>query len=525
MKFIKYIINNYFFYFLLIYSILGIYFSLQIGITHDEHYDLKVWQANQNIILNFLFNSNLDTSFLVGGSKFYGSGFHIFSLPIEYIIEKVEIISNYNKETRLLISKHASVFILFIISSLILRKILICLTNDVSSSNIGTIFYLFYPYLLGHSFFNVKDIPFLGIWLVCTYLIIKINKTFIEKNIIKYKHIILLSFFTAYLLSIRVSGVLIFVQYLIFFLVASNSINYNILIFLKKFSKKIFFTIILFIFFFLLIQPNYWSNPLQFFDAIRFMSQHIQTVCTLTLGQCMKAQNLPATYIPIWLFFKLPILILSGFFLYPIIEKKYKRDSFILVTINSLIFSLISIIFILIFFSVNLYDEIRQVMFLVPILIIISLVLIHKFSKKYFYLSTIFFIVFFVFQNIKLYPYNYVWINNFSHITQINSIFELDYWGVASKPTAEFIKKNSKNSNECIVTIRPNGIKPFVNQNHCILEFNNLHNKVERPFYVSFTERTLNKSTPNNCKLIFKETKSVNFSKEKLIMAKVYRCD
>ena len=52
------------------------------------------------------------------------------------------------------------------------------------------------------------------------------------------------------------------------------------------------------------------------------MSQHVQTVCTITLGECMKAQNLPSSYLFIWLFFKLPIFILVGLSLFPLLEKK-----------------------------------------------------------------------------------------------------------------------------------------------------------------------------------------------------------
>ena len=38
-------------------------------------------------------------------------------------------------------------------------------------------------------------------------------------------------------------------------------------------------------------------------------------VCTLTLGNCMDALNLPSSYIFIWLFFKLPLLSFIGFLL------------------------------------------------------------------------------------------------------------------------------------------------------------------------------------------------------------------
>lgn len=524
MKFLLNIKNYYYPFFLFFFILVGIFYSLQIGITHDEQYDLYVWQANQNVIINTLLGKNLDTSFLSGGSEFYGSGFHLLSYPIENLIKYFPILPEYyDNETKTLVSKHASVFIFFVFSGIVLRAILKILTKDTLSSNVGSIFYLLSPYLLGHSFFNIKDIPFLSIWLICTYLFIKIEKNFYKKDIILSKHLFLLSFFTAYLFSIRTSGVLIFFQYLVFFLVLSNSIDFNLSSFLKKFYKKIIFFSLFFLFFFILLQPNYWQNPLQFIDAVQFMSKHQQTVCTLTLGKCMPAQNLPATYIPIWLFFKLPIIVLLGLFLYPLIEKKFKKNSFALIIINSLTISSLSIIALLIIFNVNLYDEIRQIMFLVPLFMIISFLLLFNFSKKYFLFSLSFFIIFFLFQNIKIYPYNYIWINNFSHLTKITGKFELDYWGVASKPIANIFKNNSS-INDCIFTVRKNGISSFTNEQTCIINISNLHKKIDRPFYVSLTERSLNKGLPSNCNLINKVTKKINFSREELVLAKLYKC-
>ena len=90
---------------------------------------------------------------------------------------------------------------------------------------------------------------------------------------------------------------------------------------------------------------------------------------------------------------------------------------------------------------------------------------------------------------------------------------------------AEKIYKDSKEIDNCVVSIRPNGIKPFVRENQCLLKFDNLHNKLERPFYVSLTERSLNKGVPNNCNLIFAEKRKINFSNEELILAKLYKCE
>ena len=52
-------------------------------------------------------------------------------------------------------------------------------------------------------------------------------------------------------------------------------------------------------------------------------------------------------------------------------------------------------------------------MFLIPLIFVISLSFIYFYSKFFFNISVIFFIIFFVFQNINIYPYK---INNFTHV-------------------------------------------------------------------------------------------------------------
>ena len=364
MIFLKNIKKNFFIYFVFFFTLLGIYFSLLTGITHDEQYDLYVWQANQNIILNTIFNEEFDTSFLTGGSKYYGSGFHLLSFPIENLIQKIPFILNFDLETNILLSKHASVFIFFIVSSFFVRKILKLITENNLCSNIGSVFYLLYPYLLGHSFFNIKDIPFMSVWLVNTFLIIKILDGIFNKILVKKKAFITLGILTAYLLSLRISGILIFIEYLIFFIFYLNNFNIKFLNFLKPNVKNIFIFLTSFIFFSFLFYPGFWLDPLKFLDAFKFMSQHIQTACTVTLGDCMKAQNLPTSYIFIWSFFKLPLIILFGLLIFPFLEKKLFSQKTNILLLAPLTCTVLSIIFLLIIFNVNLYDELRQIIFL-----------------------------------------------------------------------------------------------------------------------------------------------------------------
>jgi hypothetical protein len=521
---VTYLKKFYFHFFILFFLILGIHLSLNTGITHDEFHDFNVWQANKNSILNFFLNENFDTSYLEGTNRFYGSGFHYFSTILEFFFINLPQLNEYTEIGKKILSKHVSVFVLFLFSGLLIKKIMKIITKNETQASLSAIFYLLYPYLLGHSFFNIKDIPFLSVWLICTYFMIRIVKNYFFNDVIFKKHIFVISFFTAYLLSIRISGILIFIQYLIFILLLVNNKHLNFYAFIQKHIKEIITAFLIIVVFYIILQPSYWTNPFLIFDAIIYMSQHAQSVCTITLQECMEAQNLPASYLPIWFFFKLPIIILFGLFLFFQLEKKIKKNTFSYLILTSLSLTVISIIILLIIFNVNLYDEIRQVMFLVPLIFIISLSLIHFFSFKFFKFSIIPIIVFFIFQNISMFPYNYIWINNFSHFTKVQNIFELDYWSVSTKNVSKFIK-NDNNKNLCIITNRNDAIDNLISGNNCLIDFSKLHEKNKRPFYVSLMGRGTKKGVPNNCDLILEEQTKMNFSKEILPIARVYKCN
>ena len=68
-------------------------------------------------------------------------------------------------------------------------------------------------------------------------------------------------------------------------------------------------------------------------------------------------------------------------------------------------------------------------------------------------------------------------------------------------------------------------VSEFLNlKETCFVNFSNLHKKNQRPFFVVLTERSLNKGVPNNCVKIYDENFTMNFSKEKLVVAKIFKC-
>ena len=112
-------LEKYFFnIFLFTFFLVGIYLAINTGITHDEPHDFYVFEANKNYIYNFLFGTSYDTSYLNGINKFYGSGFHYLSSILKIITKNLVFLEIENNESKIILSKHVTVFLFFLFSGL-----------------------------------------------------------------------------------------------------------------------------------------------------------------------------------------------------------------------------------------------------------------------------------------------------------------------------------------------------------------------------------------------------------------------
>ena len=522
----KYFVNL----FLLIYIIFGLYYSTQTGISHDEFGEQYNWKINIEAVKGlFVGDQTYYNELLNYKDKYYGIGFHFLSQIYINLFKFIYLSKDFSLEVTKILISHNLIFIFFFISALYSKKIIDLSIKNNFFSHLFLFFYLLYPYLLGHGFYNPKDMPFLTLWVLCTYFSLKIFLNINSKKKIKYREIIILSFLTAYLLSIRISGIMIFIQYLSGFIILINLENKKSLIIFKENFIKIvlFFTfLILFTYAF---HPVYWKNPFLIIDAINHMKAFPHGVCTLTFGKCMKAVNLPSSYIFLWLVFKLPMLILFGIVVLIFSEKKIFIDNNQKIIVGSILVSIISIIFLLIFFDVNLYDELRQILFLIPLIIIIAFISLYVFSKKILIIFSALTIFIFIIQNILIYPYQYGWFNSFSLFTNLNSKFELDYWGVGGRNIANKIN-NSKQileiKNKCIYSAPENLLKPFLNEEFtCVKPLTSIYpSSKEKYILVKFT-RNLRRDNPSDCLLVINESYNILPFSEKLNTGEVFICN
>ena len=516
--------------FLFIFFIIGSIVSLDVGISHDEYHEEANWNFNfalikdiyDQIFLNK--ESNFDTTSYK--DRYYGIGFQIISQPIQFLLKELVInYQNINEYGAKLISKHFVVFLFFFISGICFYLIVKKIINNKLFCYLSVSIYFLYPYLLGQSFFNSKDIPFMSIWMLCTYLSFKIIEKLNKKNLINSSSAIILGILTAYLLSIRITGILIFLQYLITFLIYIGSKKIQLRNFFKEYYGKLIFFLFFTILFTYLLNPIYWSNPLEVINAINSMSYYYHDICTRTLGKCMEAKNLPATYIPIWLSVKLPLLVIIGIFLVPFTEKRIftnNNKNFIFGTILS---TALLIPILLILSNTNLYDEIRHLIFLVPFYLIIGLVSLYVFSKKLFYLIGVLTLSIFIYENIKIHPYQYVWFNLPSRYIDLTKQFELDYQGLSGKEIAKKIPELSKEKT-CILVSPIHSVKPFLKEENfnCFDIWQFVDAGYKRPFLAIQHVRNIKKGMPYNCKVVHETGFNLLLHKKRFITGKLLNC-
>ena len=515
--------------FLLLYTFIGIYLSVTNGISHDEFHEQLNWEVNLSSIKSFFANGNIN-ELLNYNDKYHGIGFHLLSQPVQKLLN--EFISNYNEVSSYggyLISKHPVIFILFSISSIFFYLLCLKVSKNINFSIFSSLIYLFYPYLFGHAQINPKDVPFLSIWIINSYFFLTIIESlFYEKEILKRK-IILCSFFSAYLISIRISGLIVFVEFIIAFIILFNIKKINLISFLKKNYLTFIHFFIFLLFFIYILNPIFWTNPLEIIKSIEWMSKYYNDVCTNTLGKCLRALNLPSSYVFIWFFFKLPILVILGFVFFPFVEQNIFKEKIISIYYGTFLFTVLSILIIFILKNVALYDEIRHIMFLIPMIIIVSLTNIFYFNNKLFYSLSAITIIFFVLENFSINPYQYTWLNSFAKVTDIEKNFEIDYWGISNKNLQKKIIKyaeiNSINSSACVYGDLYTKEFLLKKDFKCFKNYSELDAAKERPFYVYKNVRNVKRSNPKDCNLIWNETYKYILSNKEISVGTVWYCD
>ena len=569
---------------LLALALWGFWASIDIGIGWDEEAERTTLLINLAAMTDLLQgNTQGYKALLAHGDRYYGIGFHLPAYALSHLVQSIQTVfsspnlfNSLNPPNPLnpLVLSHLSVWLCFLGSALLVRTLLLRLLANILFANVGMVLFALWPYLLGHGLMNIKDMPFVFAWLLCTVVALPLLQVppgqVNHPSIARLPHptkarALLLGVTTAWLLSIRISGVLIFLQYACFlasfwFFAYATRDGHRIpwlqIITIMRLPLAIFLPT--FLISTIILYPIAWHNPLEIWHAIGYMSHHPWDGTTLTAGRFIAPGSKLYFYLGVWLLAKLPLIILIGLLLTPwaLYRQALKgsqalaspglRQSAISAQGNALALwvglsiSVLGIILALIILRVGLYNELRQTLFLFPLLFLVgisSLYYLSDFlSKTITLIGCILTGLLFAWDNLTLYPYNYTYLNEIARQRPAVQYFETDYFGFAAGQSARWLNTDAQATSslysdaQCIYAYPMHLLSYELNtQAYPCLKSSEGHAR-NMPAYAQnllfITQRNLiNFAIPEQCKQIHSEERTLPLSKNPLIMARLFDCN
>ena len=425
--------------------------ALIIGLSWDEYFH----HINGLVRYNFLTSLGDFQKFEFRNNKFYPGLYDTISYAfgqIFFFINKKFYVQNIDLIMHVVNISFSSLSILG----------LYLLTKEIFNKKIAlfsVLLTLLNPFFFGHMGMNSKDIIvfFSFIWF-CYFFYLYCKK---EDKI--FKNLILASLCIGFGCGVRLTFlIVIFPTIIIGFIFLIKKYKSNYLTLVKRLSLHIPIVFIITIFLVILCWPHFIVE-LQKGNFIEFTSLIIKNTINwidgpkigLINGEFYEVFNTPRTYFLDLIIFRLPfyftLLLISTYFL--TFSKKINTNDeienfgkkFILLNIIAFFPILLALIL-----RVNIYDNLRLFLFIIPFLSIISALALNYFFenfKNYTQIKVITVFIFFLFslsfyRFVILTPYQYTYVN-YSYLKLENSIgkFEHDYWGSSYKELVKKIKQ------------------------------------------------------------------------------------
>jgi hypothetical protein len=191
--------------------------------------------------------------------------------------------------------------------------------------------------------------------------------------------------------------------------------------------------------------PYLWPDPIgRLVESLRVMSQYPWPGQVLFNGMQYESTDIPYSYLPVLLGIQLTepiwVLFIAGLAV-AIVGFVKRREHIELLALTLLWFALPLAGFIV--SRTPLYDNFRQVFFILPPIFMLAGVVFEKVKKPFLQIALIALAILpGVVDGIRLHPYEYIYYNRFiSGETGAFRRFELDYWGTSYREAADWLNE------------------------------------------------------------------------------------
>ena len=409
--------------------------------------------------ITWLKNDPILATFNIPLNEYYDRDYGVaFDLPAFFI----ERLFSLNDSRQQFLLRHALTFLVFWAGLIAIYHAAKLRFNHWGYALLASTLLLTTPRLYGEAFFNNKDIVFMACFAASLYTLTRLRLT------LSWQSAFLHALMIAITINIRIAGV-IFFGLTIFMLVMLCSLRVITVRNCLTLTAVFGVTCALGTYG---MWPWLWENPFtHFLIALKNMSQFRWDYYNLYFGEYVFAKNIPWHYAPTWIALTTPLLI-SLCFVIGILKlgmnvashswQSFKRfdhfqDFLFLAVAGSPIFAAIVL-------NSTLYDGWRQLYFIYPAMILLSISGLQALNTKHVFglpvaglMAMVFSlqILFNVSWMIRHHPFQHLYFNGLVTLFSAQNSFERDYWSVTDVKGLEFIMANDTRNR---LTIRSLGV-------------------------------------------------------------------
>ena len=188
--------------------------------------------------------------------------------------------------------------------------------------------------------------------------------------------------------------------------------------------------------------PYLWPDPVgRFFETVKVMAQHPWPGSVLFNGTTYPANDLPASYMPVFLAIQLtePVWVLFAIGLavaiYGFLKKQSQSQELLALTAVWFFLPLFTFIAL----RPTMYDNFRQSFFIVPPIFFMTGLAFEQIRRPLLQGALIALVVLpGLLASVKLHPYEYIYYNQFvGGVKGVDQRFELEYWGTSYREAAD----------------------------------------------------------------------------------------
>ena len=431
---------------LLITIALALVIYKDYGISLDEPAQRLIGMVNVNYvakvfeieaILNNSHYANFSTQTLAQiQDRHYGV---IYEFPAALL----ELLINPSDEKTIYEVRHLLTFIYFLFGLIALYYLANLRYKNWLMSLLACLMLIISPRIFADSFYNNKDIVFLSAYTFSALTMIRylINPTF--------KRGLVHSLITAIAIDTRLISIVIPILTTLLLIIRSLKKDAEF----KEVFKSILFYLLMSSVFVIALFPYLWTNPLKhLIEAFQAISLHLHSGSIPYFGVSTPNNTLPWHYLPVWIGISTPFLYVVFFCIgglstcYEIVRYKFKifqnQDQLIdLIFLGLLIGPIIAVASL----HTHIYNGWRHLYFVYPLFILIAIKAIQalwSYQSKFLRIGLLtIFIVNFCYIGSWMYanhPLQNLYFN-FLAGKNWNSLFEVDYWGLANRTALQKI--------------------------------------------------------------------------------------